>query len=272
MKSNLLKDSVLLIDPKRFSDRCEMVCDSTIEAEAAGQNKFWDGKHDAWGDPIPEMVMEDGIATIPVKGVLVSGMPTIYERYGFLNTEKVISNILAAKEAGARGILLDVNSPGGMVSGTIELGEVVADLQKEGFPIKAVTFGEMCSAAYWLSAGARGIFASKSADVGSIGVYVAHVDVSMAFEKFGYRVQVFKAGKLKGMGYPGTSLTEEQKDHIQARVDRIYSLFTNHVTTYRGKIPESAMQGQSMMAPEALENGLIDGIVKSIDEVKAMIS
>jgi ClpP class serine protease len=66
------------------------------------------------------------------------------------------------------------------------------------------------------------------------------------------------------MGFPGTPLTDQAREHLQAQVNQIYSMFTNHVRQYRGDdIETSAMQGQLFMGPEAVEAGLIDGVVRN---------
>ncbi|MFX8577776.1 S49 family peptidase, partial [Acinetobacter baumannii] len=77
--------------------------------------------------------------------------------------------------ASVRGILLDVDSPGGEVAGLAELAEFIAEAAKEK-PIYAVANSLMASAAYWMSSGATRIYAAPNSAVGSIGVVTAHVD------------------------------------------------------------------------------------------------
>jgi ClpP class serine protease len=77
----------------------------------------------------------------------------------------------------------------------------------------------------------------------------------------GLRVELFKSGRHKGMGQPGTSLTDEQRALLQSRVDVIGKRFRADVCSGRRcEIAEEVMQGQSFDAQECLVNGLVDGV------------
>jgi hypothetical protein len=147
------------------------------------------------------------------------------------------------------------------VLGTPELADRIAQVSK---PIMAFSNGMIASAAYWIASATGGIYTTRTANTGSIGVYMAIADESRAFEAQGVKIEVIKAGKLKAMGFPGTPITDQAREHLQAQVNQIYSMFTNHVRQYRGDdIESSAMQGQLFMGPEAVEAGLIDGVVRN---------
>jgi protease-4 len=121
----------------------------------------------------------------------------------------------------------------------------------------------MCSAAYWLAAGAGEIVASQSAEVGSIGVYLPWEDWSRAYENAGVKVEVIRndGADLKGMGYPGTALTESQRDELQKGVDQIADMFHAHVTSHRGAVNDDTMRGQAFLATEAVQRNLVDSVM-----------
>jgi ClpP class serine protease len=100
------------------------------------------------------------------------------------------------------------------VAGTPELAAAVASLNEDK-PVYAFSSGLMASAAYWIASQARAIYATPSAQVGSIGVVQAVVDDSGALDRDGIKVEVFSVGKYKAMGAPGTSLTDDQRDLMQ---------------------------------------------------------
>ncbi len=81
-----------------------------------------------------------------------------------------------------KAVFLDIDSPGGTVAGTPELAAAVASLN-ERKPVYAFSSGLMCSAAYWIASQARAIYATPSAQVGSIGVVQAVIDNSAALDK-----------------------------------------------------------------------------------------
>lgn len=218
---------------------------------------------------LPQMEVIDGIAHIPIGGVIGIKLSSFEKGSGAVDVRDIESEIQEAEERkDVRGIVLDMDSPGGMVSGTPELAERIAAVEK---PVFAFTDGLMCSAAYWIASSADRIFATPSAEIGSIGVYIPWVDVSGMYEKEGYKVKLFKAGKYKGMGYPGTSLTKDQEKLLQDRVDSIANDFYQQVRTMRGDVEDETMQGQTFSGKDSLKLNLIDEIVRSKDEVADLI-
>jgi signal peptide peptidase SppA len=228
---------------------------------------------DVFGNELPVMQIQDGIAIIPINGVIGKGLGSLEKSCGAVGVEDVSADIQAAvMDKSVKAILLDISSPGGTVGGVPNLADLIAEATKYKKVI-AYSDSEMASAAYWLASSANLIYADMVSDVGSIGVYIPWVDQSAAFAMEGYKVDLIKnaGGKYKGMGYPGTSLTPEQRDQMQKSVDQIFSMFQGHVLMNRPKIKEEAMQGQTFLGDEALSVGLIDGVATR-EEVMQMLS
>lgn len=216
----------------------------------------------------PVMQVEDGIAIIPIDGVIGRKLGMIEKACGAVGVEEIASWIKEAESnPNIKGIVFDIDSPGGTVGGVPELAEEIKSISK---PKIAFTSGQMASAAYWLASSADRVFATQSADVGSIGVYLPFYDETKAFEQEGIKVELIKAGKLKGTGYPGTALSESQRDDLQKGVDQIYALFKSAILKTRN-VPDEAMQGQTFLAEEAQKNNLIDGQVRNIQTVKELL-
>ena len=157
-------------------------------------------------------------------------------------------------------ILITLDSPGGLATGVPEVASLVMQA-RELKPVIAYADGLTASAAYWIASQADAIYATPSAQVGSIGVYLSLLDVSRMAEMEGVRVELFKSGKHKGMGMPGTGLTDEQRGMLQARVEALGVKFRESVNTGRARtISDEVMQGQSFAVEEALTNGLIDQV------------
>jgi signal peptide peptidase SppA len=202
----------------------------------------------------------DGVAIFDVSGVIGRKFSSFLNSSGVTSVD-VLSRMIraAADDARVSGILMDIDSPGGTVTGVPEAAASVAYATTKK-PTVAFTGGMACSAAYWLSAPCDAIIAESSADVGSIGVYSALLDSSRAYEVAGLKMNLFKTGKYKGMGMPGVPVTDDQRALMQADVDKVFEWFRSAVIGNRGKVPDEAMQGQSMFAADALKNGLIDRI------------
>ncbi len=215
---------------------------------------------------LPQMTVEDGIAMIPITGPIGRGLDKFEKGAGAVDVEDVREDLDRADEDDeVHSALLLFDSPGGMYSGTPELADRIASFSK---PIYSYSPGQICSAAYWLACTTAGIFATKSADIGCIGVYCPFYDLSEMARQQGVKVQVFSSGKYKGMGVPGTSLTKDQAALMQQRIMDMADSFYEHVREMRGEdIADETMQGQTFQGESAVEAGLLDQVVDGLEEV-----
>jgi len=203
------------------------------------------------------MSVADGVATISITGPL---LPTTDEfdrvMLGATSLDEVRSTVeSAAADPAVTSIVLNIDSPGGTVRGTPEAADAIYEAAKVK-PVRAHTSGTMASAAYWLGSQATSVSMTRSASVGSIGVMVPHIDQSKRAEMLGVKVELFTTGKFKAAGFPGTSLTESQRELIQERIDQVFGEFKSAVTRQGRKIPAEAMQGQTFYGPQAESLGL----------------
>jgi HK97 family phage major capsid protein len=115
-----------------------------------------------------------------------------------------------------------------------------------------------------LGAAAHEFVVIPSGEVGSIGVFAMHIDVSKALEEFGITVTLVSAGKHKTEGNPFEALSEEARSAIQASVDDYYGMFTRAVAKYRGvstkEVREGMGEGRVMTAQKAQAAGLVDRV------------
>ncbi|MCX6876388.1 MAG: S49 family peptidase [Verrucomicrobia bacterium] len=141
------------------------------------------------GQSSPLLSVEDGIGVVAIDGPIMR-KPDLFARVLFSATD---SNMIgdALREAGARddikAVFLDIDSPGGTVAGTPELAATVTSIN-ERKPVYAFSSGLMASAAYWVASQARAIYATPSAQVGSIGVVQAVIDDTAALDAEGIKV------------------------------------------------------------------------------------
>jgi len=269
MKAALASQDVLLIDPKRWAAQVAEVSEASLPHSFTNDE---DEDCDIYGDCLPQMTVgEDGIAIVPIKGTISTGLPAIASAFGFVDTGKIREQIeTALADPKVRAVLLNFDSPGGFVTGTPELGSYIAEAAQKK-PIYSYTAGLCCSAAYWLAAPTRAIFATISAEVGSIGVYVAHTDQSAMASMMGLAVRVFRSGKYKGAGVPGTALSDDQASNIQQRVDSLAAIFKSHVLSNRPGVSEDAMQGQTFLGYESAFAKLSDAVVVDLAGAKKIM-
>ena len=264
MKSFALASPIALIRPQHFAaasaEAAALLENPRCTARAEhDDDKMWYELEDIYGAPLPKPYTVGTTAIIPIKGVITSGLHPIYRVIGFADTEQIAGWIRAAvANPLVEEILLRIDSPGGMVTGTPELAAAVAAADRMK-PVLAHTSGMMDSAAYWIASQARAICCTPSADVGCVGVYQLYYDQTAYLATMGIKANIFKSGDLKAAGHPDIPMTEAQAAHVQAEIDAIGVQFRAAVTARRD-IDEDSMRGQSFLGTEALARGLVDDL------------
>ena len=168
-------------------------------------------------------------------------------------------------------IVLDVDSPGGSVAGVPETASFIREHAKRK-PIVAVANTLAASAAYWIAAQATELYASPSAEVGSIGVFTIHEDLSAALEMKGISPTVVSAGEFKAELAPFGPLSAEARAELQRRVDRTHDDFLADVARGR-QVPKARVKsdfgrGRLVPADEAQASGMVDQVA-TLDQVVA---
>jgi signal peptide peptidase SppA len=229
-----------------------------FEAAAAAKKK-------AQADGEPPYTVENGVAVIPVQGPIAKRMNMFLYISGGTSTQLLAGAIRqAVDDPSVRAILLDVDSPGGTVDGTEDLAALIAACRQRK-PVVAYTDGIMASAAYWIASAASRIYISGDTPmIGSIGVVMAHVDLSRAEEMEGVRTTEIYAGKYKRIASEYAPLSEEGRQYLQDRVDYTYATFLAAVS---GNRPDqlsmddiaSWADGRIFTGKQAITAGLADG-------------
>ena len=206
-------------------------------------------------------VNRDGTAIVPVEGALAH-KPDFFEMafMGIEDSRNVLEMLsAAASNPDVAGVLLDVDSPGGMVLGGVEIADAVRSLNAKK-PVVAWSGGLAASLAYLIASQASQVVTTRSSLSGSVGVKTAHVDYTQMLERMGIKIEVFtnKEGTLKAAGDMGTALTDAQRADIQDRVQKVFGEMKKQITSARPGIAEEAMKGQVLYGSEAKKVGLVD--------------
>jgi protease-4 len=210
----------------------------------------------------PKAEVVGNVAIVPVEGTLAYNPHAIEMLwYGMEDSRSVLRMVNeAAGNPSIDGILLRMDTPGGMMLGGPEISDAVAASVKAGKPVVTHIGGLGASLGYLIAAPSTKIVANRSALVGSIGVISSVTDYTDYLKNLGISMEYFtnKEAKFKAAGAIGTSLTDEQRAYIQSRVDSAFAVFKDTVQTYRPKVKAGSMQGQVMRGDEALSAGLVD--------------
>jgi len=157
------------------------------------------------------------------------------------------------------GIVLDIDSGGGQVSGTPEFYDYIASQSK---PVVAYTDGLMCSAAYYIGSASSYIIANKRADaIGSIGVMVHFIDVSGIYEKQGAKIITEYATQSTEKNKAFEDLLKGNPElYIKTELDPIAEDFINDIKAVRPDVDPSVFKGGTWNAQDSLDKKLIDSI------------
>lgn len=209
----------------------------------------------------PKMEMRDNVAIVPVQGALAYN-PDADEMFydGVEDSRNVLGMVKsAANSPEVKGILLRMDTPGGMLLGGPEIADAVRSAAKSK-PVVAHIGGLGASLGYMIASQAREVIANPSAIVGSIGVIASVTDFTGYLSNLGIKFEYFtnKDAKYKAAGAIGTTLSEDQRGNIQSNVESAFRLFKSTVLSSRPQVKPEAMQGQTFRGSEAKAMGLID--------------
>ena len=194
-------------------------------------------------------------AVIEIKGEISSGADA--------SAEFVVAAMRAAfEDAGAQGIVLLINSPGGSpVQAGIINDEIKRLKAKHKKPVFAVVEESCASAAYYIAAATDRIFVDKASIVGSIGVLMDGFGFTGLMDKLGVERRLMTAGENKGFLDPFSPQTERHRVHAQQMLDQIHRQFIEVVKAGRGKrlkdTPE-LFTGLFWTGQQAVDLGLAD--------------
>lgn len=214
----------------------------------------------------------NGVSIVYVDGVVMKHASSFAASTSTIRLRRVLREL--ADDPRCVGVVLKIDSPGGTCSGTEQLAAEVASLAALK-PVHALVDDLCASAAYWIASQCHEIHAAcETAETGSIGTYLGIYDLSKQAEQEGIEAVLIATHPLKGAGFPGTEISEDQRAEFRRTVDQLQTHFGAAVARGRGiaadrLVPESdnsVATGQCWLAADALQLGLIDGI-RTEDEV-----
>jgi signal peptide peptidase SppA len=204
----------------------------------------------------------DGVAIIPIHGLLTKRSELFDSFFGTVSYEEIHELISSAiEDASINSILLDIDSPGGEVSGLFDLVDFIYE-SRNLKPIYAIANDHAFSAAYAIASAASKIFVNRTSGVGSIGVIATHVDISEMDKKEGIKYTTIFAGDKKNDLSPHEPLSDEAISDLQKEVDRLYGMFVAVVARNRNisTAQVKATQAALYFGADALSLGLADEV------------
>ena len=223
--------------------------------------------------PLGRMV--GSVAVIPISGCITQKADIYSWWYGGTSVERLIGSFRQYQnDPAVSAIVFDVESPGGEVYGVPEAFEELFASRGSKKTI-AVCNPFCCSAAYWLASACDEVVLIPSGQVGSVGAYTMHADMSKMLERIGVSITLIKYGEHKTDGNPYEPLSESAEAELQAGVDFYGQLFDKAVAKGRDKttdvIRSTFGQGLVFRAPDAKRIGMVDRVA-TLDQVLAKLA
>lgn len=172
---------------------------------------------------------------------------------------------LAARDPAVRAVVVRINSPGGGVTASdLMHGELTRFREKTGKPVIAALLDTAASGGYYVACAADEIHAQPTTVTGSIGVIMLLPEFSGIMSRLGVRVNAIKSGPMKDSGSLFRELGDEERQHFQGLVDRLYDRFVAVVVASRKDLCEARVRaladGRVYLGSEAKEAGLVDEV------------
>ncbi len=151
-----------------------------------------------------------------------------------IDCEKLVPEIVKlAEDKNIKALVLRVNSPGGSVFGSDQIGEALGYFKSKGKPF-IVSMGDYAaSGGYWISCEGDRIFADPMTITGSIGIFGLMPNISNLLAKIGVTPQSVSTNPEAGLNPLLVPLTENQIAQLQRYIEEGYRRFTTRVADGR---------------------------------------
>lgn len=217
-------------------------------------------------------ITDKGTAIVEIHGVLVNRSPVLGSFWGLTAYEGLAEQFRRlATHDDVKRIVLDINSPGGLVAGIRGCTEALERLADKK-PVYAISHDMAYSAGYWIACLARELSVTPDGGVGSIGVRSGHVSYAESLDRAGIQVTTFTAGATKADGNPYALLTDGEAAEHQFKIERDNDRFIAHVAAHRplseGQIRDT--DARTFVGEDALASGLADRVESLEDMVERL--
>lgn len=221
---------------------------------------FWGEPDDTEGEPYE---VRDGVALISVRGAL-SQRGGRFWTWSWAGYDTVQSSVeRACADDRVRAVLLDLDSPGGVVAGCFDAARAMrAAIEASGKPCAAVASELACSAAYALACVADEIVVPETGIVGSVGVMGTMTSLARMYAEAGIDQRVIASGAAKGDGHPALPHSKEALARAQERIDATAQVFAAWVSERRGMTADAVLdlEARVFAGPGAVNVGLADRV------------
>lgn len=200
----------------------------------------------------------DQIARISVSGIITDSQPQ----------NRLLRRLAEARHV--KGVIVDINSPGGTTTGGEALYEGLRKIA-ESKPVVAQFGTVAASAAYITGLASDHIVARGNTITGSVGVIVQWPELSGLLDKIGVKVNEVKSGPLKATPSPYAPIDERSRKITEEMIAESQAWFVGLVEKRRGIVPAAVpglVEGRVFSGRDALRHRLVDEIGAEAEAVR----
>lgn len=182
-----------------------------------------------------------------------------------LDGKKLLKPLIRHREdKSIKAIVVEVNSPGGVVGPSQEIFEELKFVRDElKKPVVIVSNGLMASGAYYAALAGSKIVVQPGTLVGSIGVIMQFTNMEKLYDWAKVSRFSITTGKYKDSGAEYRQMRDDERQVFQALIDDVLEQFVEAVSQGRNLSVEKAREvadGRVWTGRQAKEIGLVDEI------------
>jgi len=166
------------------------------------------------------------------------------------------------EDASVKGVLLRINSPGGVVAPSQEIYAAVKRLAGVK-PVVASMGTVAASGGYYAASPSTRIVANPGTITGSIGVIMELANFEDLFTKIGVKQTAIASGKFKDAGSPFKPMSPEDKAYFEGLVHDLHAQFVTDVAVGRNMtvpVVAALADGRALTGRQARDAGLVDDL------------
>ncbi len=205
------------------------------------------------------------ILRVPIIGAISENLSPVIGAGGGTVSQVRRALKLAAGDDNIKGVMLEINSPGGGVTDSDEIWRLIKKFRADAEKPVMAFFGDVAaSGGYYIAAACDKIVARPTTITGSIGVIISTYDISEALKKIGIKSVnlISPHTPYKDILSPMRPMTDDERQKIVAIVDEMYQRFVDIVDRGRPELTRDQVQtlanGLVYSANQAKGNGLVD--------------
>lgn len=201
----------------------------------------------------------DKIAHIDLEGIITASS----NRAGHSMVDDFARLIEAAVEDGhVKAIVIRINSPGGEVTASDRLHQMIQRADKVK-PVIAYMDTIAASGGYYAACGTRHLMAHPTTFTGSIGVIMQSMKYADMLGKVGVRMEVYKSGEMKDLLSGSRETRPEEAALVNTLIQETYDRFLEVVAENRGRAAADLRgleftDGRIFSGKQGLAGGFVD--------------